>query len=95
MFKRKVVYGNATQTKTTPVKIEPNILTEKDMTDENIKKWLESDVSKNGFVNATTLAENFFKAHHITDALDPVFSLALDLSFNIASEIRDKKMSGI
>ncbi len=42
-----------------------------------------------GFCNATTLAEMFLEAHSICDPLDPVFSLALDVAFSIAQEIRD------
>lgn len=64
----------------------------KDINKESTKQWMKDHVSKNGFVNATSLAESFLKAHFITDALDPEFSLTLDVAFELSSEIRDKKL---
>jgi hypothetical protein len=60
---------------------------------DSIKEWMRKDVVKNGFVNATTEAERFFKEYHITDTLDPDFSLTLDAAFELASEIREKKLN--
>ncbi|MBM4102546.1 MAG: hypothetical protein FJ263_00645 [Planctomycetes bacterium] len=65
------------------------------MTEEQIAQWMRQKVKRDGFVNATTLAESFLSAHHITDALDPVFSRTLDAGFKVAEEIRDRKLHAL
>ena len=62
------------------------------MTEEEIMNWMRERVTERGFSDATTLAEEFLKNHHITDALDPEFSRSLDAGFKIAQEIRDQHM---
>jgi hypothetical protein len=62
------------------------------MTEEQIIQWMRQKVKCDGFINATTLAESFLSANHITDALDPVFSKTLDAGFKVAEEIRDRKL---
>ena len=62
------------------------------MTDEQIIQWMHQKVRRDGFVNATTLAESFLAVHHITDALDPDFSKTLDAGFKVAQEIRDHRL---
>jgi len=53
---------------------------------------MHQKVRRDGFVNATTLAESFLAVHHITDALDPDFSKTLDAGFKVAQEIRDHRL---
>ena len=65
------------------------------MTEEQIIQWMRQKVRRDGFVNATTLAESFLAAHHITDALDPDFSKTLDAGFKVAQEIRDHRMCAL
>ncbi len=62
------------------------------MTEEQIIQWMRQKVKRDGFVNATTLAESFLSAHHISDALDPEFSATLDAGFKVAQEIRDHRL---
>lgn len=62
------------------------------MTEEQIINWMRQKVSRHGFSDATSLAEEFSREHHINDALDPDFSLSLDVGFKIAQEIRDKQL---
>lgn len=63
------------------------------MTEQEIMKWMRERIKTDGFSNATALAESFLKAHHINDALDPVFSRSLDAGFKVAQEIRDRQMA--
>lgn len=63
------------------------------ITEEYILRWMRQKVRKDGFSNATTLAESFLQTHKINDALDPVFSLSLDAGFKIAQELRDQRMA--
>ena len=65
------------------------------MNEELILDWMRQKVRKDGFSNATSLAESFLQAHRINDALDPVFSLSLDAGFKIAQEIRDHRMCAL
>jgi len=65
------------------------------MTDDQIIQWMRSRVKETGFTDATSLAESFLREYHIHDALDPVFSRSLDVSFKVAQEIRDQKMLAI
>jgi len=62
------------------------------MTEEQITQWMRQKVKRDGFTNATTLAESFLSVNHITDALDPIFSRTLDAGFKVAQEIRDTKL---
>ena len=62
------------------------------MTEEQIVQWMRQKVKRDGFTNATTLAESFLAAHQITDALDPEFSRTLDAGFKVAEEVRDRKL---
>ena len=62
------------------------------MTEDEITQWMRETIRDKGFTDATTLAESFLKAHHINDALDPDFSLSLDVGFKVAQEVRDRKM---
>lgn len=62
------------------------------MTEKQILEWMRDKVQKSGFTNATSLAESFLQAYHINDALDPDFSLSLDVGFKVAQEIRDHRM---
>ena len=62
------------------------------MTEQEIMDWMRDRVRTDGFTNATALAESFLKAHHINDALDPDFSLSLDVGFKVAQEVRDREM---
>ncbi len=61
------------------------------MTEEQILQWMRKKVKRDGFTNATTLAESFLSEYRINDALDPVFSQGLDAGFRIAQEVRDRK----
>lgn len=61
------------------------------MTEEQIKKWMHEKIRRDGFSNATSLAESFMQAHHITDVLDPDFSRSLDVSFKVVQEVRDQQ----
>jgi hypothetical protein len=65
------------------------------MTEEQIIQWMRQKVKHDGFTNATTLAESFLSAHHITDALDPDFSRTLDAGFRVAEEVRDRKLHAL
>ena len=62
------------------------------MTEYEITQWMREKIKDDGFTDATTLAESFLKAHAITDALDPDFSLSLDVGFKVAQEVRDQQM---
>ena len=64
------------------------------MLEEQIVQWMRQKVKKDGFVNATSLADSFLQEHHITDVLDPDFSLTLDVGFKVAQEIKDNQMAG-
>lgn len=63
------------------------------MTEYEIMQWMRDKIKEDGFSNATALAESFLQAHHINDALDPVFSRSLDAGFKLAQEVRDRKMA--
>lgn len=63
------------------------------MTEYEITEWMHEKINADGFSDATTLAESFLKAHNINDALDPDFSLSLDVGFKVAQEVRDQKMA--
>lgn len=63
------------------------------MTEDQIMHWMREKVKEIGFTNATSLAENFLKEHHISDALDPEFSRSLNAGYKVAQEIRDQKVS--
>lgn len=63
------------------------------MTEFEITEWMHEKIKADGFTDATTLAESFLKAHHINDALDPDFSLSLDVGFKVAQEVRDRQMA--
>lgn len=63
------------------------------MTEQEIMEWMRDKVAVDGFSNATALADSFLAAHHINDALDPVFSRSLDTSFKLAQEIRDRELA--
>jgi hypothetical protein len=63
------------------------------MTEEEIMNWMRQRVTERGFSDATSLAEEFLRSHHISDALDPEFSRSLDAGFKIAQEIRDQSMT--
>lgn len=65
------------------------------MTENQIMEWMRDKVRQNGFTNATSLAESFLQANHINDALDPLFSLSLDVGFKVAQEIRDHRMCAV
>jgi len=65
------------------------------MTEHEIMNWMRQRVETDGFSNATALAESFLRAHHISDALDPDFSLSLDAGFKVAQEIRDRRMATV
>jgi len=65
------------------------------MTEKQIMQWMRERVQQGGFTNATSLAESFLQAHHINDALDPDFSLSLDVGFKVAQEIRDHRMCAV
>lgn len=62
------------------------------MSEYEIIQWMRNKIKESGFTNATALAESFLKAHHINDALDPVFSRSLDAGFKLAQEIRDRQL---
>ena len=62
------------------------------MNEQKIMDWMRERVQKVGFTDATTLAESFLSEHHIMDALDPEFSLSLDVGYKVAQEIRDRKL---
>jgi hypothetical protein len=62
------------------------------MTEHEIMQWMREQIRNEGFSNATALAESFLQAHHINDALDPVFSRSLDAGFKVAQEIRDRQL---
>lgn len=63
------------------------------MTEEQILQWMYEKIKRDGFTNATSLAESFLQEHRITDVLDPAFSLTLDVGFKVAQEIKDRKMA--
>lgn len=63
------------------------------MNEDEIMQWMRARVRQSGFTDATSLAESFLKEHHISDALDPNFSLSLDAGFKVAQEVRDKDMA--
>ena len=65
------------------------------MSEDQVLDWMRQKIREEGFTNATSLAESFLHAHHINDALDPVFSLSLDAGFKIAQEIRDHQMCAL
>jgi len=65
------------------------------VTEEQIIQWMRQKVKRDGFVNATTLAESFLAEQHITDALDPEFSRTLDAGFKVAQEIRDRRLTAV
>jgi len=63
------------------------------MSEYEIMQWMREKIKTDGFSNATALAESFLKAHHINDALDPVFSRSLDAGFKLAQEVRDRQFA--
>lgn len=65
------------------------------MNEELIMQWMREHVRTDGFTDATTLAEQFLKEHHIQDALDPDFSRSLDAGYKVAQEIRDRRLIGM
>lgn len=65
------------------------------MDEQMIMDWMRERVQLVGFTDATTLAESFLSEHHITDALDPEFSLSLDAGYKVAQEIRDQKLATV
>ena len=65
------------------------------MTEEQIVQWMHEKVKRDGFTNATSLAESFLQEHRISDVLDPDFSLTLDVGFKIAQEIKDRQMASV
>jgi hypothetical protein len=65
------------------------------MSEEIILQWMREYVKTEGFTNATSLAEQFLKVHHIQDALDPEFSRSLDAGYKVAQEIRDRELVGM
>ena len=68
---------------------------EKKMTEDQIVHWMREKVKKDGFSNATSLAESFLQEHQITDVLDPDFSATLDAGFKVAQEIKDRQMTAM
>lgn len=64
------------------------------MNEELIMDWMREHVRVEGFSDATTLAEQFLKEHHVADALDPLFSRSLDAGYKVAQEIRDRQLVG-
>ena len=65
------------------------------MNEERIVEWMREHVRIEGFTDATTLAEQFLKEHHVVDALDPLFSCSLDAGYKVAQEIRDRQLVGV
>jgi len=65
------------------------------MTEEQIIQWMYEKIKKDGFTNATSLAESFLQEHRITDVLDPAFSMTLDVGFKVAQDIKDRQMSSL
>jgi hypothetical protein len=65
------------------------------MTEDKISQWMHEKVKKDGFTNATSLAESFLQEHRITDVLEPDFSLTLDVGFKVAQEIKDQRMATV
>ena len=65
------------------------------MTKEKIAQWMYEKVKKDGFTNATSLAESSLQEHRITDVLDPDFSLTLDVGFKVAQEIKDQRIASV
>ena len=61
------------------------------MSEDKILQWMRERVQQAGFIDATTLAESFLKEHHIGDALDPDFSLSLDVGYKVAQEVRGQQ----
>ena len=59
------------------------------MTEEIILKWMREKVKSDGFTDAVSLAEDFFKNHDVTGTLDPDFSKTIDAGFKIAQEVYD------
>lgn len=62
------------------------------MKEETILRWMREYVKNAGFTDATSLAEQFLREHHIQDALDPDFSRSLDAGYKVAQEIRDRRL---
>lgn len=62
------------------------------MNEQTILKWMREYVANEGFTDATSLAEQFLREHHIQDALDPDFSASLDAGYKVAQEIRDRDL---
>jgi len=65
------------------------------MSEQEIIEWMRDKIAHDGFSNATALADSFLEAHHINDALDPMFSRSLDMSFKLAQEIRDRELISV
>ena len=65
------------------------------MNEETIVQWMYEKIKKDGFTNATSLAESFLQEHEITDVLDPDFSLTLDVGFKVAQEVKDRRMASV
>lgn len=65
------------------------------MNEEQIILWMREKVKKDGFSNATSLAESFLQEHHINDVLDPDFSMTLDAGFKVAQEVKDHQMASV
>lgn len=63
------------------------------MSEEEILGWMREKIRRDGFFNATSLAESFLQAHEISDVLDPDFSKTLDAGFKMAQEIRDQQLA--
>lgn len=63
------------------------------MNEEQIIEWMREKVRRDGFSNATSLAESFMHEYHISDVLDPDFSKTLDAGFKVAQEFRDHRMT--
>jgi len=65
------------------------------MNEEIILNWMREYVRNEGFTDATSLAEQFLREHHIQDALDPDFSTSLDVGYKVAQEIRDRELLAV
>ena len=63
------------------------------MNEEQILDWMRNKVRRDGFSNATSLAESFMQEHHISDVLDPEFSRSLDAGFKVAQEVKDRAVA--
>jgi hypothetical protein len=56
------------------------------MTEQQVIRWMQQKVQRDGFMDAANLAKEFLTQHNITSSIDPCFQVALHAGFQVAME---------